>query len=182
MNPRDVHFLKISNLNLSFASITFKLFIFFMVFIINHKSYQVFIWLHNKKDTNYVFNNIFFFYIMSKLSLILCLSLIISVYSYGSGASLTMNQGIRFYFQNMIRQSLLDAHNNLRQKVASGNELGQPAATNMGAMSWDLELEQWASHWACTCPSNHRSTVTKASNKLDGSYFGENLYWSWTSS
>jgi hypothetical protein len=37
-----------------------------------------------------------------------------------------------------------------------------------------MELEQWASNWAATCPGGHRPTRKTTT----GSYFGENIYWS----
>lgn len=43
----------------------------------------------------------------------------------------------------------------------------------MRALSWDMELEQWAANWAARCPNGHRSNT----NKVDKSYFGENIYW-----
>jgi hypothetical protein len=79
-----------------------------------------------------------------------------------------------------IRQKLLDAHNELRNRVASGAETQwtpQPAASNMKALSWDSELEHWAMSYAGRCPSNHRNPAKRVS----GDGFGENLYWGWSS-
>merc|ERR1712025_898043 len=44
------------------------------------------------------------------------------------------------------KKALLDKHNELRQKVASGGEAGQPGA-NMRKLVWDDELETIAQRW-----------------------------------
>merc|ERR1712060_893353 len=45
------------------------------------------------------------------------------------------------------KKTLLDKHNELRQKVASGGEAGQPGATNMRKLVWDDELATIAQRW-----------------------------------
>ena len=38
------------------------------------------------------------------------------------------------------KQEILDKHNELRSKVANGQEAGQPSAANMKKLKWDDEL------------------------------------------
>ena len=51
-------------------------------------------------------------------------------------------------------QEIVDKHNELRSKVATGNQAGQPAATNMNKLVWDEELARIAQRWADQCPDN----------------------------
>ncbi|XP_001603551.4 venom allergen 5-like [Nasonia vitripennis] len=60
------------------------------------------------------------------------------------------------------KQKVLNLHNELRQRVARGQEhrgsLGpQPAATNMAHLTWDNELEKIAQTWASQCNFAHDS-------------------------
>ncbi len=50
----------------------------------------------------------------------------------------------------------MDKHNELRRKVAKGQERGQPAATNMNKLEWSDELAKIAQLWADQCPSVSR--------------------------
>jgi len=47
----------------------------------------------------------------------------------------------------------------------------------MNALSWNMELEEWAGNWAATCQTSHRPTKVMK----DGSNFGENMAWTWNS-
>merc|ERR1712013_499200 len=49
------------------------------------------------------------------------------------------------------KKTLLDKHNELRQKVASGGEAGQPGAANMKKLVWDDELATIAQRWTDQC-------------------------------
>ena len=55
------------------------------------------------------------------------------------------------------KQAMLDKHNELRRRVAKGEEtnglngVGQPAAANMKKMVWNKELETVAQRWADQC-------------------------------
>jgi len=49
----------------------------------------------------------------------------------------------------------VNAHNNFRQKVASGSEPGQPSASNMRAVKWDNELASVAQDLANQCKFEH---------------------------
>ena len=69
------------------------------------------------------------------------------------------------------KQEILDKHNELRRRVAKGEETGginppQPAAANMRKMVWNEELEAVAQRWADQCTFGH----DKKRDKLDGTY------------
>merc|ERR1739838_1176384 len=53
------------------------------------------------------------------------------------------------------KKTLLDKHNELRQKVASGGEAGQPGAANMRKLVWDDELATIAQRWTSQCIFEH---------------------------
>ncbi|XP_012524131.1 venom allergen 3 [Monomorium pharaonis] len=63
-------------------------------------------------------------------------------------------------FNNVERQAIVKKHNELRQKVASGQEKRgnpgpQPKAVKMSNLTWDKELETIAQRWANQCDFNH---------------------------
>ena len=70
------------------------------------------------------------------------------------------------------KSAILDKHNELRRRVAKGEEtnglngVGQPAAANMKKMVWNAELEAVAQRWADQCKFGH----DKKREKLDGTY------------
>ena len=66
------------------------------------------------------------------------------------------------------KQAMLDKHNELRRKVARGEETSgpQPAASNMRKLVWSPELEAVAQRWADQCTFGH----DKKRDKLDGTY------------
>merc|ERR1712060_5040 len=74
------------------------------------------------------------------------------------------------------KKTLLDKHNELRQKVASGGEAGQPGATNMRKLVWDDELATIAQRWTSQCIFDH----DKVRNLCDGTVVGQNAYQSGT--
>jgi hypothetical protein len=88
-----------------------------------------------------------------------------------------MTPAIRYIVTTIVRQKLLDAHNALRQKVASGQQPGAPAGYNIQALSWDTELEQWSSNWGAQCKYDHRLSRISST----GEAFGENIFWSFSS-
>merc|ERR1711973_844972 len=49
------------------------------------------------------------------------------------------------------KDDILEYHNKLRAKVASGGEASQPTASNMKKMEWDDELAEIAQGLANTC-------------------------------
>ena len=50
-----------------------------------------------------------------------------------------------------IKQRLLDHHNELRRRVAKGEEPDQPAAANMRELEWNEELSDISQTWADQC-------------------------------
>jgi len=70
------------------------------------------------------------------------------------------------------KKALLDKHNELRQKVASGGEAGQPGAANMRKLVWDDELETIAQRWTSQCMFDH----DKVRNLCDGTSVGQNAW------
>ena len=51
-------------------------------------------------------------------------------------------------------KEIVDKHNELRSKVALGQQAGQPSAANMNKLAWDPELARNAQRWADQCPDN----------------------------
>merc|ERR1719376_400359 len=74
------------------------------------------------------------------------------------------------------KKILLDKHNELRQKVASGGEAGQPGAANMRKLVWDEELAPIAQRWTSQCIFEH----DKVRDLCDGTVVGQNAYQSGT--
>jgi len=74
------------------------------------------------------------------------------------------------------KKTLLDKHNELRQKVASGGESGQPGAANMRKLVWDDELATIAQRWTSQCIFEH----DKVRDLCDGTVVGQNAYQSGT--
>ena len=70
------------------------------------------------------------------------------------------------------RQAILDRHNDLRRKVAKGDQKGQPPAANMKKMVWSKELEEIAQRWTDQCTFAHDEVRIKK----DGTYVGQNGY------
>ena len=70
------------------------------------------------------------------------------------------------------RQVILDKHNELRRRVAKGEEADQPAASNMKELLWSAELVATAQRWAGQCTFGHDSERKKA----DGMYVGQNAF------
>ena len=72
------------------------------------------------------------------------------------------------------KQGLVDKHNELRRKVARGEETSgpQPAASNMRKLVWNDELAVIAQRWADQCIFDHDT----ARQKADGTWVGQNLY------
>ena len=72
------------------------------------------------------------------------------------------------------KQDILDKHNELRRRVARGQEVGQPGAGNMRKLVWNTELETVAQRWADQCNFGHDTNRTMSS----GTSVGQNAYWS----
>jgi len=82
-------------------------------------------------------------------------------------------------FTDAQRSEFVRAHNYYRQLIASGNQSGFPAASNMNQVSWDKEVETLAQNWASTNPNGHNPTRKLPTRPT--AYVGENIYWSWRS-
>jgi len=70
------------------------------------------------------------------------------------------------------RTAILDKHNELRSRVALGQEPNQPGAANMIKLVWDQELENIAQRLADQCIFQHDSNRVK----LDGTSVGQNVF------
>lgn len=60
----------------------------------------------------------------------------------------------------MEKETIVDAHNTIRNKVASGDEIRgapgpQPTASNMRMFQWSRELAEVAERWAAQCIYNN---------------------------
>jgi len=73
-------------------------------------------------------------------------------------------------FTGEERAELVKAHNDLRRRIAKGEEPGQPEAANMMEMVWDEEMEEIAQRWTDQCNPGH----DKNNKLLDGTYCGQN--------
>jgi len=76
-------------------------------------------------------------------------------------------------------EGIINRHNELREKVASGAETNgdQPSATNMMKVHWNDELAIIAQRWADQCTFGHDGERSKC----DGTYVGQNAYAGYTS-
>jgi len=77
------------------------------------------------------------------------------------------------------KKLIVDKHNELRRKVARGEEkdaMAQPKASNMREMVWNDELAAIAQRWADQCTFGHDENR----KKLDGTYVGQNVYMSYS--
>ncbi|KAL4512052.1 hypothetical protein ABPG72_005054 [Tetrahymena utriculariae] len=90
--------------------------------------------------------------------------LLLILFGGASAANTLISSGLT----DAYRQILLDSHNKLRNKVASGQQSPQPQAANMMAMNWSTSLEVTAQAWA-----NNMATVMTHSGSDKG--YGENL-------
>lgn len=53
------------------------------------------------------------------------------------------------------KDAIVDKHNELRRKVAKGEQEGQPGASNMAQLTWNDELAISAQRWTDQCISGH---------------------------
>jgi len=91
-----------------------------------------------------------------------------------TGPSATCNAVFRQLDQT-AKDLILSKHNELRTKVALGNEAPQPAASNMRKLVWNDELETIAQRWADQCPTS-TNPHDDVRNKLDDTPVGQNVY------
>jgi len=76
------------------------------------------------------------------------------------------------------QQAIVDKHNELRRKIAKGEETSnlaggnQPPASNMRKLVWNDELAVIAQRWADQCTFDHDDSRHKA----DGTKAGQNLF------
>jgi len=71
------------------------------------------------------------------------------------------------------KDAILDKHNELRRRVAKGEQAGQPPAANMRKLVWNEELEKISQRWADQCIFGH----DPVRSKLNGTSVGQNAYW-----
>ncbi|KAH7702472.1 venom allergen-like protein vap-2, partial [Aphelenchoides avenae] len=79
-----------------------------------------------------------------------------------------------FALTDTERATVLDAHNNYRQSVASGNAPNKdgtklPQAADMNKLVYDTGIEAIAQKWAANCKFDHSSAAERNNT-------GENLY------
>ena len=88
---------------------------------------------------------------------------------------MTQSRGFTAAGKNLIVRT----HNELRQKVASGQESNgaQPGASNMRKLVWNDELAEVAQRLVDQCKFSH----DKNRNMCDGTYVGQNVYISYSS-
>jgi len=77
------------------------------------------------------------------------------------------------------KEAVLAKHNELRRKVAKGEEADQPGASNMRELVWDEELEAIAQRWADQCTFGHDQREQRV--LLDGTQVGQNVAKAWNS-
>jgi len=78
-------------------------------------------------------------------------------------------------FSEAGKSVILEKHNELRRRVATGNQTNpkvHPKAGNMMKMVWNNELALIAQRWADQCDFSH----DKNRRKLDSTYVGQNAY------
>uniref|UniRef100_A0A646QH87 Cysteine-rich venom protein n=1 Tax=Hemiscolopendra marginata TaxID=943146 RepID=A0A646QH87_9MYRI len=77
-------------------------------------------------------------------------------------------------FDATAKATILDLHNKARQKVANGQQSGQPTASNMKELLWDDELALAAQDWAVRCIHDHPPLEQKNTKKYK--QYGQNYY------
>merc|ERR1711872_739211 len=88
-------------------------------------------------------------------------------------AAMTQSRGFTDAGKNLI----VKTHNELRQRVASGQESNgaQPGASNMRKLVWNDELAEVAQRWVDQCKGPVHDMNR---NMCDGTLVGQNVYWS----
>jgi len=94
---------------------------------------------------------------------------------YSGPAKTCVEKTIHSGFDQAAKDVIVKVHNELRNKVAMGNEThgAQPQAANMMKMVWDDELAEIAQRWTDQCIFGHDGNR----NTCDGLYVGQNGYW-----
>uniref|UniRef100_A0A4D5R9Y0 Cysteine-rich venom protein n=1 Tax=Scolopendra viridis TaxID=118503 RepID=A0A4D5R9Y0_SCOVI len=73
-----------------------------------------------------------------------------------------------------MKAKLVDLHNKARQKVANGQQSGQPSASNMKELHWDDEIAANAQRAAEKCVFQHTPSEQTVTRKYQA--VGENIY------
>merc|ERR1712002_1016624 len=94
---------------------------------------------------------------------------------YSGPADSCVEKSINSGFDQAAKDVIVKVHNELRNKVAMGNETNgaQPQAANMRKMVWDDELADIAQRWTDQCKFGHDDNR----NTCDGQYVGQNAFW-----
>uniref|UniRef100_A0A646QCK6 Cysteine-rich venom protein n=1 Tax=Hemiscolopendra marginata TaxID=943146 RepID=A0A646QCK6_9MYRI len=82
-------------------------------------------------------------------------------------------------FDGKTKTLILDLHNKARQKVANGQQIGQPSGGNIKELHWNEELAVAAQSWAETCADDHPPMEQKMTKSFQ--YYGQNYYGGFTS-
>lgn len=73
---------------------------------------------------------------------------------------------------DQAKKDIVDAHNEVRSRIALGKVKGQPPASDMNKLEWNDELSRIAQRLADQCKDEH----DRLRNKLDGTQVGQNIY------
>jgi len=91
-----------------------------------------------------------------------------------SGLSSSCSRNLVSNFRGLSeagKRIILDRHNELRSRVAQGQERNQPSASNMRKLVWNDELAVIAQRWADQCTFGH----DPERSKLDRTSVGQNV-------
>jgi len=102
----------------------------------------------------------------------------------------TLQDGLPHEVPEDVQAAILAKHNQLRSKVALGNQWNQPHAANMEKMTWDKELARIAQAYANKCITGHDCACDCACDqgcdhgchdvkKKRFEQVGQNVYRSW---
>uniref|UniRef100_A0A646QDH2 Cysteine-rich venom protein n=1 Tax=Hemiscolopendra marginata TaxID=943146 RepID=A0A646QDH2_9MYRI len=103
------------------------------------------------------------------VAIAVCVALSGELFFSGWGCA-TSERGL----DEQTKKLILDLHNKARQKVATGQQSGQPSASNMKELHWDDEIAANAQRVAEKCVFKHTPKGERKTSKYQ--YLGENIY------